>query len=585
MLPKALKALTFVFILSPIHTLASVNKSQLFLVGGGLKTCSSMSLSQCTDKSFLSDRDKQHPLYRISAMQIEKLADIWPQNHLSRHREKVLSLLAKVQGKQFSGDKNALRAILKKHDKQGVIRQLADREYYLLLDSLEMPVQHNNGERKKEQVKLSQTRNVFNQEIFNKFVALASSKNTNTDKRPNILVVTASARDPYEAVDFYEQVFTQAGANVTWLPIDAAVNRLWQEHGSSPTSCKLLSQYQLSALATTNRAFVYPDRFSTQQTLCKQPDEFVAMIEQADGLFINGGDQSLTKEAFKNKDGRDNAILKAIKTEVTNNSLIVGGTSAGTAVMSGGSDIAVMGETSAKTTPPMITNGRSEVALARGAKADLLPNAGCAKDNQCSETLLQDDLTYNSKGGLSLFPYGVMDTHFSERGRQGRLMKLVQDTNASFGFGVDEATALLVAPLTKDTVEMTVVGQGGVFITEPGNIKNSYITHYLTREDRAKLHNGKLTLAFAPWKNITELASTESQENQQIFEGLRYKQLAQHHCINNEQQYVATSHWQAQHFNITFSQTSAWTRAIGILKTQEVGQVYCSYQNLQVDIK
>lgn len=42
------------------------------------------------------------------------------------------------------------------------------------------------------------------------------------------------------------------------------------------------------------------------------------------------------------------------------------------------------------------------------------------------------------------FNYGLLDTHFSERGRQGRIVRLADHTQVPFAFGVDENTALLV---------------------------------------------------------------------------------------------------------------------------------------------
>ena len=40
--------------------------------------------------------------------------------------------------------------------------------------------------------------------------------------------------------------------------------------------------------------------------------------------------------------------------------------------------------------------------------------------------------------GFGFFNYGIIDTHFSQRGRQGRITSLALETGVRFAFGVDE---------------------------------------------------------------------------------------------------------------------------------------------------
>ena len=65
-----------------------------------------------------------------------------------------------------------------------------------------------------------------------------------------------------------------------------------------------------------------------------------------------------------------------------------------------------------------------------------------------------NDLSYDEHGGLGFMPSSfLLDTHFSERGRESRLIRLLQDTRnmagigATRGFGVDEDTALVITGL------------------------------------------------------------------------------------------------------------------------------------------
>ncbi|MAG76857.1 MAG: hypothetical protein CL811_08855 [Colwelliaceae bacterium] len=617
---------------------AKFSHTKLFLVGGGLKTCSSMSPNQCQSSATFEKADvKQTAYYQVSADNIDLLFSHWPEDHLLTQREELSKLLKRMANKSANNplNRNQLRSLWRKYDTSKVINKLADKEYYMMLDALEVAQfsdthqnsgQSDNRNRLKEEVSLSNTKNPFSIEVFSRFRELAHLKmesktsvntsavqaeskslsNENTSRKPNILVVTASARDPFEAVDFYTQVFAQTDANVTWLPIDAALNRLWQEKGNSAEACQELPAYQARILGTINRSSVYSDLVDYQKNLCAQPEKLIELIQTADGIFINGGDQSLTTQAFKNIDHSDSLLLAAIRSQLTSNQLVVGGTSAGTAVMSGNYDSVFSGTSVTKTKAtraiPMITNGRSEVALVRGAKADQLPNAGCQKASQCNDDLINDDLTYNSKGGIGLFSFGIMDTHFSERGREGRLAKLLVDTQAPFAFGVDEATALEVSwqspesdvsdkhPKNVEQVSMKVVGQSGVYVIEnsfnKNRSENKVLTHYLTRDDTASLmpKSNVLNITFAPWKVSAAPLNIELPTiKEKLFEGETFKLFAKALCYSDQKQVNAESRWNNAVTPISLTKKSNWQHGIGKVKLADTSKDYCSYKNLALD--
>ena len=85
------------------------------------------------------------------------------------------------------------------------------------------------------------------------------------------------------------------------------------------------------------------------------------------------------------------------------------------------------------------------------------------RKNTCPPGLLEDDLTYDAKGGLALFPLGILDTHFAARDRHGRLAQLLIDSQTRFGFGVDETTALVVGS-TGQGWRLRTLGEGVVWI-------------------------------------------------------------------------------------------------------------------------
>lgn len=70
--------------------------------------------------------------------------------------------------------------------------------------------------------------------------------------------------------------------------------------------------------------------------------------------------------------------------------------------------------------------------------------------------------------GLGLFPHAVIDQHFAERGRMGRLLAAVAELPDSVGLGIDENTAVLA----RDEV-IEVLGSGGVTVVEGGEVRAS----------------------------------------------------------------------------------------------------------------
>jgi cyanophycinase len=67
--------------------------------------------------------------------------------------------------------------------------------------------------------------------------------------------------------------------------------------------------------------------------------------------------------------------------------------------------------------------------------------------------------------GLGLLPGTVIDQHFEQRNRYGRLLMMVAQSPQLLGIGVDEDTAAVV----EDGV-LSVLGRGAVTILDPSNI-------------------------------------------------------------------------------------------------------------------
>lgn len=66
---------------------------------------------------------------------------------------------------------------------------------------------------------------------------------------------------------------------------------------------------------------------------------------------------------------------------------------------------------------------------------------------------------------IQLFKYCIIDTHFTEREREGRLKVFMEKTNAKFGIGIDERTALCF-----DGKKAIIMGEGNVTVINGSNI-------------------------------------------------------------------------------------------------------------------
>ena len=68
--------------------------------------------------------------------------------------------------------------------------------------------------------------------------------------------------------------------------------------------------------------------------------------------------------------------------------------------------------------------------------------------------------------GLGLLPGVIIDQHFEQRNRIGRLLALIAQSPALLGMGIDEDTAALVSP----SGVMEVLGKGSVTILDPARL-------------------------------------------------------------------------------------------------------------------
>ncbi|MBE9006448.1 cyanophycinase [Fortiea sp. LEGE XX443] len=136
-------------------------------------------------------------------------------------------------------------------------------------------------------------------------------------------------------------------------------------------------------------------------------------ISNATGIFFTGGDQARITSILKDTE------IDAVIHQRFSQGVVVAGTSAGAAVMP--DKMIVEGDSQ--------TNPRMEIV-------EMGP-------------------------GLGFLPGVVIDQHFSQRGRLGRLITALIQEPAVLGFGIDENTAIVV---TDNQIE--IVGEGSVTIVD-----------------------------------------------------------------------------------------------------------------------
>lgn len=151
-------------------------------------------------------------------------------------------------------------------------------------------------------------------------------------------------------------------------------------------------------------------------------EEKLKLLQNVDGVFFSGGDQLRISSQVG-----DTPFETRIH-EIYRNGGVIAGTSAGASVM-------------------------SEIMLIRGAN---------------SESHRIGDL--HMSAGLRLLRDVIIDQHFAERGRIGRLLGAVALNPRILGIGIDENTAIVV----QDRL-FTVLGEGAVYIVDGASVTRSNI--------------------------------------------------------------------------------------------------------------
>lgn len=194
--------------------------------------------------------------------------------------------------------------------------------------------------------------------------------------------------------------------------------RVLSAASGDPQSAWLAYQRVFTELGVSNSAHLDitdPQHASSEAVL--------GQILEADGIFISGGDQRRLMDLLW-----ETEAYRALHTAFHLRGCCIGGTSAGAAVL-------------------------SRHMLAQG-DAPRLPEKEAA----------QLDI------GLGFVSRAIIDQHFSERGRLGRLLSVLAQRPDMLGVGIDEDTALVI----ERGRSVEVVGQGAVTLVDTRQLRSNF---------------------------------------------------------------------------------------------------------------
>jgi len=222
--------------------------------------------------------------------------------------------------------------------------------------------------------------------------------------------------------------------------------------GSAPALAAALARHGIAAdrVRTVRVAMVddpdTPDADESRWQGGAEDRAEIAKLGRAGLIWFSGGDQARTLRLLTRADGSDTPLLAAIRARLAAGA-VVAGSSAGAAIMGSG----------------MIACGSPETALTGPVGSTL---ADCAPSEAAADQDGGEPLVLTA--GLGFLPHAIVDQHFSQRARLGRLVRALACSDAAIrtGYGIDENTALLV-----DLVDgaQRVLGAGTVTRIDPGS--------------------------------------------------------------------------------------------------------------------
>ncbi len=313
-------------------------------------------------------------------------------------------------------------------------------------------------------------------------ITFKSDANTSQNKRQvyesikGSLVIIGGALRKDNAI-VWETIVKQAGGKGSKIAIIPAAS-------GNPQRA---AEFAASALdAHGAKAFIVPlsskyadkDASRTPKKIRNDP-HWIQQVQQAQGVYFTGGDQSKITAALREDNGQSSPMLEAIWS-IYRQGGVIAGTSAGAAMMS----------------TTMFSNAKSVLSTLKFGVKD------------------GDEIA----DGLGFIGSKVfIDQHLIIRGRFARMLPVMLKKSYQLGLGIDENTALLV----RHQNEVEVVGYKGAILfdlsgakTDPNhaefNLQNANIS-YLSHGDRFNI----ATKTISPSSDKALITSTQSEDTDQ----------------------------------------------------------------------
>lgn len=248
-----------------------------------------------------------------------------------------------------------------------------------------------------------------------------------TEQTHGQLVIIGGAEDREGDCTILREFVRRAGSLNAWIVIMTVATSLPDEVGRTYTNVfERLGVESVTVVDTKDRQD-------------GENSNALAKLKEATGVFFTGGDQRRITECLK-----DTEVHKLLLNRLRNESLVIGGTSAGAVMMS----------------ENMIAEGNSET----NARMDVV----------------------EIEEGMGFFPNVAIDQHFAQRGRLGRLVTAISLQPVVLGFGIDENTAIIV-----NGDEIEVVGESAVTVLDVEDMTHSNI-HGVLKDEPLALCDAKL---------------------------------------------------------------------------------------------
>lgn len=561
-----------------VTSFAQVNvmNYQMMLLGSDFELCRSSATHYCSGEqaaTFSNNRTRSAIQYKLAITQIEKMmhVDRWrPSRQALRYDLHLLfNAIAKKTGTKILSYPQLLSAwksmAIRRDGKllsgHSLFLSMTESELSMILDHLEFAQIDHFGRRIKEAIVLddetgSSTLNFVKTIIKN-----------STKKKPNIIIATVGNRDSFSDVDIYVQLFNQYGAQVSWLPIDAALNQLVADK----KQCSELTHYRANIMKSYDRRRVYKDLVALQKSYCENMQLFNDKILAADALVIVGDDPRLLNKSLL-INGKDSKLLSLIRQRMNSNQL---------AVIAIGN--MAKGVVDKSTAGAVILGGNSEHALQDGTSTLEQLSRACKEYDAC-------DIDYNSviyqQGGLGLLNFPIVDTQVSSSGNIARLAQVAIDSMPGQSLSIDKDTALLINQHSNNTNYHVIGRHGIVYLTlDPANKTLEKIKyHYFTPDDKIVMSDGKLAVTYPQWKEKPEDPEAQLASYNNLFYGDSFKKFSEQACVISDKRWSGLAGRNKQ-FMIELDTTPTSEFFMGGLKINDSYQLYCSINALSLSFK